>query len=226
MSLMFNFTDRPAQKSPGPSRLQPVGDTTALANYNIQRVTTRVFHLNIDSAVSPTTLNHIGLGFSRFRNPNFSESVDQGWVQPNGGMLGLTGLQFEALLRDHPRVWRPLVYCWRGGQRSASFTHVLRDIGWDARQLVGGYKTFRRAIVADLPALAQRLRYRVVCGLTGSGKTRLLQRLRENLEAATRPLDDRQMAMLATLDCGYRFIDGSLWSMDGSPYRAGWLWDA
>ncbi len=86
----------------------------------------------------------------------------------------------EGPLRDHSRLWRPLVYCWRGGQRSASFIHVLREIGWDARQLVGGYKTFRRAVVAGLPAMAQRLRYRVVCGLTGSGKTRLLQRLREH----------------------------------------------
>ncbi len=95
MSLTFNFTDRPAQKSPGPSRMRPIGDTTALENYNIQRVTTRVLHFNFDSTISPTTLNHIGLGFSRFRNPNFSQSLDQGWTQPNGGMLGLTGLQFD-----------------------------------------------------------------------------------------------------------------------------------
>lgn len=80
-------------------------------------------------------------------------------------------------LRDHPRTWRPLLYCWRGGQRSASITHVLREIGWDARQLVGGYKAFRHAVIGDTPALAQRLRYRVVCGLTGSGKTRLLRHL-------------------------------------------------
>jgi len=85
----------------------------------------------------------------------------------------------EGPLRDHPRPWHPLVYCWRGGQRSASFTHVLREIGWDARQLIGGYKGFRRAVIDDIPTLARRLRYRVVCGLTGSGKTRLLHRLRE-----------------------------------------------
>lgn len=95
ISGMFNFTDRPAQKSPGPSRLIPAGDTTALANYNIQRVTTRVFHANIDSTFSATTLNNIRLGFSRFRNPNFSESFNQGWVQPDGGALGLRGLPFD-----------------------------------------------------------------------------------------------------------------------------------
>ena len=95
ISGMFNFTDRPAQKSPGPSRLKPVGDTTGLANYNIQRVTTRIFHFNIDSSLSATTLNNIRIGFSRFRNPNFSESFNEGWVQPDGGKLGLRGLPFD-----------------------------------------------------------------------------------------------------------------------------------
>ncbi|HXV07321.1 MAG TPA: tRNA 2-selenouridine(34) synthase MnmH [Burkholderiales bacterium] len=84
----------------------------------------------------------------------------------------------ESALRDRPRAWRPLVYCWRGGKRSAALTHVLREIGWDAQQLDGGYKAFRRAVMADLPALAPRLGYRVVCGFTGSGKSRLLQALR------------------------------------------------
>lgn len=95
ISGMFNVTDRPSTKSPAPSRLVPVGDTTALANYNDQVVTTRVLHLNFDSTVSPTTLNHIGAGFSRFRNPNFSQSFNQGWLQPDGGKLGLRGLQYD-----------------------------------------------------------------------------------------------------------------------------------
>jgi tRNA 2-selenouridine synthase len=83
----------------------------------------------------------------------------------------------QSALHDKPRTWRPLVYCWRGGQRSRSLTHVLREIGWDARQLEGGYKAFRRAVVADLPQLAQRCDWRVICGMTGSGKSRLLQTL-------------------------------------------------
>ena len=83
----------------------------------------------------------------------------------------------DTALRDRPRDWRPLVYCWRGGKRSAALAHVLCEVGWDAHQLDGGYRAFRRAVVAELPALVQRLRYRVVCGLTGSGKSRLLQAL-------------------------------------------------
>lgn len=76
-----------------------------------------------------------------------------------------------------PRGWRPLVYCWRGGGRSGSLVHVLRQVGWDARRLEGGYKAFRRQVVADLEALPGRFHFRVVCGPTGSGKSRLLEAL-------------------------------------------------
>ncbi len=95
ISGMYNSTDRPYEKSPGPSRLIPVGNTTAISNYNIQDVTTIVARLNYDWTISPTLLNHIGFGYSRFRNPNFSTSFNQGWEQPNGGKLGLTGTQYD-----------------------------------------------------------------------------------------------------------------------------------
>lgn len=97
VSGMYNDTYRPSIKSPGPSRLLPVGGEaeTLILNYNLQKVRTNVLHLNIDSNLSPTVLNHIGLGYSRFRNPNFSLGLNQGWTQPNGGKLGLRGLQFD-----------------------------------------------------------------------------------------------------------------------------------
>jgi tRNA 2-selenouridine synthase len=83
----------------------------------------------------------------------------------------------EKNLQDKPKSWKPLVYCWRGGQRSGSLSLVLGQIGFQVHLVEGGYKAFRAAMLADLPALAQRLQYRVVCGPTGSGKTRLLQAL-------------------------------------------------
>lgn len=97
ISGVYNDTYRPSIKSPGSSRLIPVGgmQETALLNYNLQKVRTNVLHLNFDSNLSPTTLNHVGLGYSRFRNPNFSLGFNQGWTQPNGGKLGLRGLQFD-----------------------------------------------------------------------------------------------------------------------------------
>ncbi len=78
---------------------------------------------------------------------------------------------------QHSRDWRPLIYCWRGGNRSGALAHVLQQIGWPARQLDGGYKAYRRAVLAELESLPQQLQWRVVCGLTGSGKSRLLRAL-------------------------------------------------
>ncbi len=84
-------------------------------------------------------------------------------------------------LEDHfsgkPKSYRPLVYCWRGGSRSGAMTHILQKIGFGAIQLDGGYKAYRRHVVAALSSLPARLAYHVVCGPTGSGKSRLLQML-------------------------------------------------
>ena len=77
--------------------------------------------------------------------------------------------------QESPKTWRPLIVCWRGGQRSGAMTHVFRRIGWDAQQLEGGYKNYRKQVVESLELLPCRLRFNVVCGATGSGKSRLLQ---------------------------------------------------
>ncbi|QOY92436.1 tRNA 2-selenouridine(34) synthase MnmH [Massilia sp. UMI-21] len=82
----------------------------------------------------------------------------------------------ETLWADKPRDWKPLVYCWRGGNRSGSMAHILAKIGWPAIQLDGGYKAYRAHVASALenpPALDLR----VVCGTTGSGKSRLLETL-------------------------------------------------
>ena len=85
----------------------------------------------------------------------------------------------EASFAQKPRDWAPLVYCWRGGQRSRSLVHVLNEIGWRAAQLDGGYRAYRRRIVQRLADLPGRYRYQVICGLTGSGKSRLIGALAE-----------------------------------------------
>lgn len=78
---------------------------------------------------------------------------------------------------DQPAQWKPLVYCWRGGMRSGSMVTWLRLVGWDAQQLVGGYKSWRRHVIDELAQRAPQLPLRVLCGATGSGKTRILQAL-------------------------------------------------
>ncbi|MBE0612962.1 MAG: tRNA 2-selenouridine(34) synthase MnmH [Burkholderiales bacterium] len=83
----------------------------------------------------------------------------------------------EEKFAAHGKNWRPLVYCWRGGKRSGAMAHILSEIGWHAAQLDGGYRAYRREILAQLAELPRSLQYRVVCGATGSAKSRLLQAL-------------------------------------------------
>lgn len=97
----------------------------------------------------------------------------------------------ELNFADKPRPWRPLVYCWRGGQRSGAMVHVLTAIGWPARQLEGGYRAFRRHVVSELEQLPRRFRLRIICGPTGSGKSRLLHHL---AKCGAQVLDLEQMA--------------------------------
>jgi tRNA 2-selenouridine synthase len=97
----------------------------------------------------------------------------------------------ESTLADRPRSWRPLVYCWRGGKRSAALAHVLREVGWEAKTLEGGYKAYRRHVVDGLGELPARLSFRVIHGETGSGKSRLLRAL---ARAGAQVLDLEELA--------------------------------
>ncbi len=87
------------------------------------------------------------------------------------------GEHIEREVLDKPRDWKPLTYCWRGGQRSGSLSLVLDQIGFRVSIVEGGYKAFRAAVVTDTARLAALFDFHVVCGTTGSGKTRLLHAL-------------------------------------------------
>lgn len=84
----------------------------------------------------------------------------------------------EREVMDKPKDWEPLLYCWRGGQRSGALALVLGQIGFRVNLLEGGYKAWRRQVVQDLETLPARHAWRVLCGRTGSGKSRLLQTLK------------------------------------------------
>lgn len=97
----------------------------------------------------------------------------------------------ETAFLDKPRTWKPLVYCWRGGKRSGAMAHVLREIGWEARTLEGGYKAYRRYVVESLAALPLKFTFKVIHGVTGSGKSRVLRALQA---AGAQVLDLEELA--------------------------------
>ena len=85
----------------------------------------------------------------------------------------------ENHFKEKPPRYAPLVYCWRGGQRSASLATILAAVGWRTRVLEGGYKTYRRAVIDGIALRCPKLTFRVLNGLTGSGKTRILSQLQK-----------------------------------------------
>ena len=101
-------------------------------------------------------------------------------AQKRGAVLVARNIadHIEREVFDKPRDWKPLVYCWRGGKRSGALAMVLGQIGFRVHLLEGGYREYRRAVLLALEELPARFSYRVVCGSTGSGKSRLLQVLR------------------------------------------------
>ena len=88
-----------------------------------------------------------------------------------------------------PKSWQPLIYCWRGGKRSGSLALVLGQIGFRVWLIEGGYKAFRAAMVQDIAKLVSHLKFQVIAGPTGSGKTRLLHAL-ANAGAQVLDLED------------------------------------
>lgn len=83
----------------------------------------------------------------------------------------------DATFSGLPKKWKPLIYCWRGGSRSGAMAHILRSVGWNALQLEGGYKSYRAVVIRDIDNLPRQFTYHVICGRTGSGKSRLLEAL-------------------------------------------------
>ncbi len=82
------------------------------------------------------------------------------------------------ILHEHTKNWRPLVYCWRGGQRSGSMALVMNEIGWPVSVISGGYKAYRRHVQEQLSRILPQIQLLVLAGPTGCGKTKLLKRLR------------------------------------------------
>jgi len=80
---------------------------------------------------------------------------------------------------DKEKDYRPLVYCWRGGQRSNSMAWVLGQIGWRVTVIEGGYKTYRAYVREQLETLPLDFTYQILCGKTGSGKTHILRQMQQ-----------------------------------------------
>lgn len=102
-----------------------------------------------------------------------------------------TAHHLQNALADKDGGWQPLVYCWRGGQRSGAFATILDQVGWRVQLLQGGYRSYRRAVVQTLYGTPLPHRLMLVDGGTGTAKTALLHHLSQ---AGAQTLDLEAMA--------------------------------
>lgn len=130
---------------------------------------------HVPGAVNWPTLNNA----ERIEIGTLYKQVNPFEAKKRGAALSARNIaaHIEREVIDKPRGWRPLVYCWRGGNRSGALATILGAIGFQVTLIEGGYKAWRAALVDDLDRIAPTLQYRVICGPTGSGKTRLLHAL-------------------------------------------------
>ena len=122
-------------------------------------------------------------------------------------------------LADKPKQWCPLIYCWRGGQRSGAMATVLSQIGYRVTVLERGYKAYRNCVLNRLPQLCVLPKFVVLSGRTGVGKTRVLKALAEQGE---------QILDLEDLAChrGSLFGGLGLAAQPSPPYFDSLLYDA
>ena len=92
-------------------------------------------------------------------------------------IVGPKLVEFVKLAKGKARKKKLLVYCWRGGARSASMAWLFETAGLEVKVLEGGYKAYRRFIREQFAKPAKLV---VLGGYTGSGKTDVLKEL-ENL---------------------------------------------
>lgn len=109
-----------------------------------------------------------------YKHGGHEQAVDQGYEYVEKKLTTLLD-QFN-LHRDTPLA----VYCARGGMRSKSIVNLLRKVGMDAYQVEGGYKRHRNMVLEQLDNFSPRLI--VIHGLTGTGKTRILQLLENAID--------------------------------------------
>ena len=74
--------------------------------------------------------------------------------------------------------YSPLIYCWRGGERSKSLATILESVGWRPSLVEEGYQGYRKYIVESFDEMLKNdFHFKIISGLTGTGKTKLLKHL-------------------------------------------------
>ena len=165
----------------------PLGQAGGFSTIIDARSEDEYAHDHLPKAVNWPSLNNE----ERIRIGTMYKQVSAFEAQKHGAALVAANIarHIQREVLELPKHWQPLIYCWRGGKRSGSLSMVLGQIGFKVHLIEGGYKAFRAALLADMPQRVAPLKFRVISGPTGSGKTRLLREL-SSLGAQVLDLED------------------------------------
>lgn len=106
-----------------------------------------------------------------YRHAGHSEAVGRGFELVEKKLSVLVNL----FLPYKNKGMTITIFCARGGMRSRSVVNLLEQSGYKASQLEGGYKKYRHDVLTKIDRFRPGLI--VIHGLTGTGKTRILQEL-------------------------------------------------
>lgn len=90
--------------------------------------------------------------------------------------------RLQAWLDWYDRSPTGQLYCFRGGMRSGTVQRWLRDAGRPIPRVHGGYKAMRRFLLESLETNAAALPLALLCGRTGAGKTRVIEKLGQTVD--------------------------------------------
>lgn len=97
-------------------------------------------------------------------------------------------LGIEAISKRLPEVFKEVqkyakgrlaFYCAKGGMRSGAMAALFSALGYKTWKLDGGYKAYRQYILETIPKLNKEIKYYILHGKTGIGKTKILEKLEE-----------------------------------------------
>ncbi len=111
-----------------------------------------------------------------YKTKSRQQAVEQGLIIVQSKLELIMNQAFSLLTSDGK------VLCWRGGMRSGFVARFLELLGFSIITLQGGYKSFRRWVLeylSDRSPSFSTSSLRVIGGLTGSGKTDILQHLQQ-----------------------------------------------
>jgi len=138
--------------------------------------------VEFDQGAFPNTLNvpllddaqreEVG---KKYKDAGQDEAIELGLKLSTPEMREQRLTNWKNFIQQHPDGY---LYCFRGGLRSRTSQDWLKEQGINYPLVIGGYKAMRSYLLQQIEETVQQTPFVILSGLTGSGKTRVLNKTR------------------------------------------------